>query len=79
MKLPYDVAFALQIAEAILIIWLKMYAGRRPKLVLIGTLRSINISRIQRLHICKAYQTKLLNPRTKIATPVNWIASAKLQ
>lgn len=86
IKEPYEVAFARQIDVPKLISWERRYTGRRPNDVLIGTLQITVLVHFspRTQESCETigiitYQIKLLNPSTKIHTPVNCTASAKLQ
>jgi hypothetical protein len=76
MKLLYEFAFALQILLAKQIKTDRISTGRRPKQVWTGTLLLLIKSMFK---IPRAYQMKLLNPSTKIATPVNCTTSVKFE
>jgi hypothetical protein len=76
MKLLYEFALALQILLAKQMKIDIIRTGRRPKQVWTGTLLSLMKFHVQEF---EAYQMKLLNPSTKIATPVNCTTSVKFE
>ena len=77
MKLPYVFASALQIMLARQMMFDAMITTLLPYMELTGTLETVSITeQWYRDRFELVYQNRLLNPRTRIHTPVNCTTSA---